>query len=174
MASFMNLNAIVEVLDRQDILWINRNGLPEDVEAEVTKLCRHYQNAGLEDRSTIRSAITRHAMVVVQNFVSKMATVAMQQKDKDALDCGLIALDLSNIMKVDFRDAFHHVSQLTFAANECGIDVVAQVATLIPDASPRLLEMFSHPSPARIVRDTEGNRTFWSPWTKSQSRTAEE
>lgn len=169
----MNLSAIFEALDRQDILWINRNGLPEDLEVEVTKLCRHYQNAGLEERSTIRSAITPTAMVVVQNFVSKMATVAMQQKDKDALDCALIALDLSNIMKVDYRDAFHHVSQLAFAANECGVDIVAQVTTLIPDASPRLLEMFSHPAPARIVRDTEGHLTFWSPWTKSQSRPVE-
>jgi len=60
-----------------------------------------------------------------------MATVAMQQKDKAALDLAVIAFDLSDIMRIDYRDAFGHVGQLAFAAKECGVDLIDRVRALV-------------------------------------------
>jgi hypothetical protein len=39
------------------------------------------------------------------SFSSHMATRAMQRKDREALGCRIIALHLSNIANVDFRDS---------------------------------------------------------------------
>jgi hypothetical protein len=93
-----------------------------------------------------------------------MAELAMQRKDGQALDLGLVAFDLSNIIGVDFRDAFGAISQLAFAANQCGVEPVDRATAVIPDLSPQLLEMFKHPRPARVTRDSHGNVVFWNPW----------
>ncbi len=163
-------DTIVENLDEQDVLRINKYGLSDDIEREVSALCTEYCRLDTKERGVMRSKLGRKGSVVVLSFVSRMATLAMQRKDVDALDRGLVALDLSNIMKIDFRDAIGYVARLAFAANRCGVELVGRGLAVIPEVSPKLLELLQNPGVPRVTRDGDGNLVFWSPWLKSKHK----
>jgi len=155
-----NLDAILKELDRQDLHAIVEAGIPLEIKTQIKVLCTAYRPAQLEAKKEIRSAVTRNATVVLLTFVSAMATLAMQEKNEEALDLGLVALDLSNIMQIDFRDAFTHVAQLAFAAVECGVNPAAHALSVIPEISAQLLEMFGHFKPPRVTRNSQGDLIF--------------
>jgi hypothetical protein len=156
-----NLNAIFKELDRQDLHAVVKGGIPTEIEMYIKSLCEVYRRAESDSKNEMRSAVTRNATVVLLAFVSAMATLAMQRKDVGSLDLALLAFDLSNIMRIDFRDAFTHVAQLAFAATECGVKLDDHARTIIPDISSQLLEMFGHSKPPRVRRDSEGKLIFW-------------
>jgi hypothetical protein len=150
-----NLTAILEYPERQDIHGLIQHGMPEELQREIKALCIEYRGATSEDRNAAKSAVVSqatNATVIILFFVSRMAELAMQQGDKEAIDLGLAALDLSNIMKVDFRDAGGSASRLAFAAERCGldIDIVERAQAMIPDLSPQLLRFLQHPRPPRV------------------------
>jgi hypothetical protein len=170
-----SLTAILENLERQDIYRLAKYGMPEELQREIKALCVEYRDATTEDRNAAKSAVISQATKatgVILSFVSRMAELAMQQGDKEALDLGLVALDLSNIMKVDFRDAGGAASRLAFAAERCGINVIDRAQAMIPDISPQLLLFLQHRKPPRVELDGEGKLIFWNPWSKTSQQDA--
>jgi hypothetical protein len=157
------LKKILEDLERRDSYSTLKLGMPPDVEREIGVLCAAYRSATAESRDAMRSAITRKATVLILSFASRMATLAMQRKDKEAVDLGLVALDLSNAVNVNSRDVLGQIAQLAFAAKECGVEVSDRAAAVVPEFSPQLLEMLKHPGLVRVVQDKQGKRVFWSP-----------
>jgi len=159
-------NEIIADLERQDIHRLLTRGMPEDIVAKIKLLCAAYRDVPLEERTTMRAGLPRRSSAVISIFSVHIATVAMQQKDKAALDLAVVAFDLSDIMRIDYRDAFGHVGRLAFAAKECGVDLMERVRALVHDISPRLMDMLAAPRFPRVVRDSEGNMVFWNPWRK--------
>lgn len=157
------LKEILEDLERRDSYSTLKLGMPQDVEREIGVLCAAYQNATAEGREAMRLAITRKATFVILHYSSRMATLAMQRKDKEVLDLGLVALDLSNAVNVNSRDVLGQIAQLAFAAKECGVEIPDRATAVLPEFSPQLLEMLKHPGLVRVVRDKQGKRVFWNP-----------
>ena len=151
---------ILQDLERRDSYSVMKLGIPPDVEREISVLCAAYRNT--ENPEAMKAAITRKATVLILVYVSRMATLAMQRKDKDSVDSGLVALDLSNAVNVDPREAAAHVAQLAFSAKECGLVLMDRATSLLSDISPQLLEMMKSPGLVRIVRDKQGRRVFWN------------
>jgi hypothetical protein len=154
------IKKILEDLERRDSYSVKKLGIPSDLEKEISVLCAAYR--GTENREAMKAAITRKGTVLILVYVSRMATLAMQRKDKDLVDSGLVALDLSNVVNVDTREAAAHVAQLAFSAKECGVMLVDRATAVISEVSPQLLEMMKNPGLVRIVRDKQGRRVFWS------------
>lgn len=151
---------ILEDLERRDSYNVMKLGMPPDLEREISVLCAAYKSS--ENRDAMKAAITRKATVLILVYVSRMATLAMQRKDKELVDSGLVALDLSNAVNVDPREAAAHVAQLAFSAKECGVGLIERAKAVIPNVSGQLHEMMKNPSLVRIVRDKQGRRVFWS------------
>jgi hypothetical protein len=158
-----NVGEILDELDRQDLHAIVNGEMPASIDAHIKALCAIYRHARPEVRKEMRSMVSRNATVVLLSFVSSAAILAIQTRDKEALDLGLAAFDLSNIMEIDFRDSFSHVAQLALAATECGVKPEDHARVIIPDISPQLLNMLGHSKPPRIIQDTEGRPVFWKP-----------
>jgi hypothetical protein len=158
-----NVGEIFEELDRQDIHASVNGEMPATLDADIRTLCGIYRRAEPEFKKEMRSKVTRNATVALLSFVSSVATLATQKKDEGALDLGLLAFDLSDIMRIDFRDAFGHVAQLAFAATECGLRPEDRARAVIPDISARFLDMLSHSKPPKVVQDSEGKLVFWKP-----------
>jgi hypothetical protein len=156
-------NAIVQNLERQDIHRMLRSGMAEEMALEVRNLCLEYIAADTEKRRFMKSAITQQASPVVLHFTSRMATLAMQRGDKEAIDLGLAAFDLSNIMLIDPRDAFGPIGRLAFAAEQCDVDLLDRATVIIGGISPQLMQVFTGPKPAQVERDAEGNLCFGTP-----------
>jgi hypothetical protein len=169
-----NLGAILTRLEQQDLHQILTHGMSEEVEKDVRNLCTAYQSATIERRTAIKAGIAGKSAWIALAFVSRMATLAMQQKNKDALDLGLVAFDLSNIMTLDPRDAFAPIGRLAFAAKECDVDLIERATAIISDMSPQLMQVIKNPKPPRVVRDDEGNLMFWGPWLTSKQRNVTE
>ena len=153
------IKKILEDLERRDS-YVMRLGIPPDIEREISLLCAAYRNT--DNPEAIKAAITRKATVFILDYVSRMATLAMQRKDKDSLDSGLVALDLSNALNVDPREAAAHVAKLAFSAKECGVVLMDRATAVLTEISPPLLEMMKNPGLVRIVRDKQGRRVFWT------------
>lgn len=163
----MNVNEIakiVEELGQQDLYEIVKHGLPENIRRCLIALAREYRNSNSEDKTAIKSLVNQKDRSVILAFVTGMATEAMQERSVESLDIALVAFDLSDIMRVDFRDAFGHISQLAAASKACGIDLVEHAVAVIPVISPRLMGMLNDPGEARIMRDSKGKPVFWSRW----------
>jgi hypothetical protein len=170
-----NLNATLKLLGQQDIHKLLTGGMPEPLVEEIKARCSEYQIASPEGRSQAKAAVLteRAGTAVILIFVTRMATLAMQLKDKEALDIGLVALDLSSVMKVDYRDAMGPASVLAFAAKECGVDIVERAKVMIPDISPQLTLFLAEPGQPKLARDGEGRLIFWNPWSKSPQTVVE-
>jgi hypothetical protein len=159
-----NLDPVFKEMDQQDILRVTRHGLSEELVERIRVLCAAFRRAQPEMRDEMRTAVTAKATAVLLRFVTAMAVLAAQKKDKEALDLGLVAFDLSNIMRIDFRDAGIPVARLAFSATECGVRPVDRASVVIPDISPRLLKMLSYEQPAIVlIRDRAGNTAFSDP-----------
>src|SRR5882757_5618662 len=159
-----NLDTVFKEMDQQDIFRVTRRGLPEELVGRIRLLCEAYRGAQPEIREEMRTAVTAKATVVLLSFMTAITALAAQRKDKQALDLGLAALDLSNIMRIDPRDAFIPVAQLAFAAIQCGIEPGERASRVLPDISPRLLEMFRYEQPPTILlQDSAGNPVFRHP-----------
>ena len=154
------IKKILEGLERRDSYSVMKLGIPPDIEREISVLCAAYRNT--DNPEAMKAAITRKATLLILVYVSRMATLAMQRKDKDSLDSGLVALDVSNAVIVDPREAAAHVAKLAFSAKECGVVLMDRAKALLTDISPQLLEMIKNPGLVRIVRDKQGRRVFWT------------
>ena len=159
-----DLDTVFKEMDRQDLLAVTRHGLSDDLLRRIRVLCTEYRRVQPETRNEMRTAVTSNATVVLLRFVTAMAVLAAQKKDKEALDLGLVAFDLSNIMRIDFRDAYIPVARLAFAATECGVRPADRASVVIPDISPRLVEMFTYKQPLTFLTDdSAGNPVFSHP-----------
>lgn len=154
----------IELVERQDIYQMLKHGMSEEVAKQIEAFCIEYRGADHARQSEMKSAISRKGTVIFLGFVGHIATLAMQRKDREALDIGILAFDLSNIMDVDFRDAFGSISQLAFAASECGVQLADRMPEVVGKVSSRLLKMLIDPKPARVTRDERGNLVFWRSW----------
>ena len=160
-----NLSATLDKLEKQEFHALLKHGLPEEMEKEIRALCVEYWGAYSESRKAMKSATARKGSAVIQMFSTRMATVAMQKKDKECLDLAVVAFDLGNTMEIDFRDAYGSIAQLAFAATECGVDLVSRAQAVIFDISPQLIEMLKQPLPPRLARDDDDNLVFRNPWS---------
>ena len=89
-----------------------------------------------------------------------MATRAMQRKDKEALSSGLIALHLSNIANIDFRDSLGAIDRRVLSAQHCGLQVTEYASIVCPDLSPKLVEFMRNPRPVKVGPDAHGDLVF--------------
>ena len=115
-----HLAEILEDLQRRDIYKVWKYGVPEDLERQLESLCGEYRNGSRSSRDALTTAInqskaTNRAQWFLLSFSSHMAIRAMQRKDKESLSSGIIALHLSNIANIDFRDSFEAIGQLAFS-----------------------------------------------------------
>lgn len=160
-----HLAAILEDLERRDIYKVWKHGVPEDLERQLESLCAEYRNGSPSSRDALTTAInhrkaTNRAQWFLLSFSSHMATRAMQRKDKETLSSGIIALHLSNIANIDFRDSFGAIGQLAFSAQQCGIRLVEYASLVCPDLSPRLVEFMKNPGPVKVGPDAHGDLVF--------------
>jgi hypothetical protein len=153
-------DTVVKNLERQDLHRMLRDGMSDDVAQEVKSLCMEYIAQNTEMRTAMKSAITRKASSALLYFTSRMATLAMQRLEKEAIDLGLAAFDLSNIMQIDPRDAFAPVGRLVFAAKLCDVDLLERAKAIFNDISPQLMKIIANPRPAQVARDAKGNLIF--------------
>lgn len=164
----MEINHIAEILEdleRRDIHKVWKYGITEDLEGQLESLCAEYKNGSQSGRGALTTAInyrkaTNGAQWFLLNFSSHMATHAMRHKDKEALSSGIIALHLSNIANIDFRDSFGAIGGLAFAAQECGLELAAIASEVCPDLSPKLIEFMKSPRPVKIGRNANGDLVF--------------
>jgi hypothetical protein len=160
----------LEALDQQDLYRVMRQGVLQDITDKIEFVCSEYRTASAGAKWEIRLAVSRRATVVLLGFVHRRATLAVQERSTTALEQGLIALHLSNIIDIDFRDAFHPVGCLLAAGRECGADASERAIEVLPDLSPRLASMFNQTAPLIIIRDAGGNVAFQRPGTSKQNR----
>jgi hypothetical protein len=165
-----SMNAVVQDLEKQDIHRLLSEGMSSELVDELEGVCESYLEADAERRKNMRATITGKGTSVILIFLGQVANRALQLKDIGAIDVGIAALDLSNIMNIDYRDAFGPASVLSYAAKQCGIDVVHRARTLLPEISSELIELLSRPKQPRLARDVDGNVVFWNPWSKSLPR----
>lgn len=151
---------ILENLERQDVYRVWKHGMPEELEGQIRVLCTEYKNGSSDGKSALRAAITRHAGWFILSFVSRMAIVTMRRKDKDALTDGIIALHLSKIAEIDFRDAYGPTARLAFGAQQLGINLAEWTTVVCPEISPVLLEFMRRPGPVNVGPDSDGNLVF--------------
>jgi hypothetical protein len=120
----MEMNRVAEILEdlyRRDIYKVSKHGITEDLERQLEALCAEYRNGSPSRRAALTSAInyrkaTNRAQWLLLNFSSHMATRSMQRKDKEALSSGIIALHLSNVADIDFRDSLGAIARLAYGA----------------------------------------------------------
>jgi hypothetical protein len=84
----------------------------------------------------------------------------MQRKDKEALSSGIIALHLSNIANIDYRDSGGVIARLAYAAQQCGLELAEYTTAICPDLSPKLMEWIRKPGPVNVGPDVDGNLVF--------------
>jgi hypothetical protein len=155
-----NTTEILKDLERQDIWHVRKQGMPQDLERQIKALCIDYMGAGLDGQKAIRSAITRKAGWFILSFAVDMATLAMKRKDNEALTLGIVALRISNILIVDYRDAYEPIAMLALAAQQCGFEPAEYTMLVCPDFPSEFLEWFSKPGPLMVVPDAEGSFVF--------------
>jgi hypothetical protein len=148
----MNVAEILEDLERRDIDKVWKHGITEDLESQLEWLCAEYRNGSPSDRGALTTAInyrkaTNRAQWFLLSFSSQMATCAMQRKDKEALS-SVIALHLSNIANIDFRDSLGAFDRLAFSAQHCGLQVTEYASLVCPDLSPKLV-VHEEPAPSQ-------------------------
>jgi hypothetical protein len=148
-----DISNVLDTLERQDFHALLTKGLPDEISNQIGNFCKEYRSTSLELRSALKSKVSRKTTAVMLLFVRDMAKLAMRQKDRERVDLGLIALDLSNIANVDWRDALAPASQLAFAAKQCNIDVVDRARKVIPDLPSILEEMLKHPKVPHLTKE---------------------
>ncbi len=157
--------AILEDLERRDIHKVWKHGITAELERQLESLCAGYRSGSPSSRGALTTAInyrkaTNRAQWFLLSFSSHMATRAMQHKNKEALSSGIIALHLSNIANIDFRDSFGAINRLAFSAQQCGLEVTEYASLVCPDLSPRLVEFMKNPSPVKVGPDANGDLVF--------------
>jgi hypothetical protein len=167
-----NLEQILSSLEQQDVHDLLSHGMSVAVEGQIRDVCVEYVRVSRQEQEAIKSKITRKAVAVFGIFITRMATLAMQARDTESLDIGLTALDISNIVDIDSRDAYGAIGRLAFAAKRCDVSLADRAKLTIPNASLRLLELFEHPKQPRVTRDQSGNLVFWSAWSNATRRNA--
>jgi hypothetical protein len=160
-----HIAGILEDLERRDIYKVSKHGITEDLERQLESLCAEYRNGTPSDRGALTTAInyrnaTNRAQWLLQSFSSHMATRAMQRKDRVALSSGIIALHLSNVAHIDFRDSLGTIARLAYAAQQCGLELAEYTTAVCPDVSPKLMEWIRKPSPVNVGPDVDGNLVF--------------
>jgi hypothetical protein len=156
---------ILEDLERRDVYKVWKHGIMEDLERQLESLCAEYRKGSPSDRGALTTAInsrkaTNRAQWFLLSFSSHMATRAMQRKDEEALSSGIIALHLSNIENIDFRDSLGAVARLAFSARHCGLQVTEYASLVCPDLSPKLVEFMKNPRPVKVGPDAHGDLIF--------------
>jgi hypothetical protein len=150
---------------QQDIYRTSKHGMSPELEEDLTTLCTEYRQASAEYRNLISSAISRKATWFLLAFVHRLSTHALQQKDIQALNLGLIALGLSNIVNIDWRDGMGGITQLAYVAELCGLKIADQAIAVIPDLSPKLLDLIKkltrEPIVMHLKEDADGKPIFW-------------
>jgi len=160
------LRLIIRDLEHQDLHNILTSGLSERTQGGLHAICTNYLGAEKETREIMKLEIPRKVASILTYYVSRMATVAMQQQDKAAIDLGLAAFDLSNVIHIDPREAFGPISRLAFAATQCGVDLPNRATAVIRHISPNLKQMLENPSVPRVLRNEQGKPIFANPWAK--------
>jgi hypothetical protein len=164
----MEMNHVAEILEdlgRRDIYKVSKHGITEDLERQLESLCAEYRNGSPSGRGALTSAInyrkaTNRAQWLLLSFSSHMATRAMQRQDKEALSSGIIALHLSNIANIDYRDSGGVIARLAYAAQQCGLELAEYTTAICPDVSPKLMEWIRKPGPVNVGPDADGNLVF--------------
>src|SRR5262249_10569844 len=105
------------------------------------QLCPDYLSASADERSAIRSAVSRRSGIVsmLVSYVHRAATQLHAPPDREWLLRGLAAASIENCGQ-DYRDTFLALADLWVAAEAGGIDpqpAFAQVARLSDAARPR-------------------------------------
>jgi hypothetical protein len=163
-----DMDLILHDLEKQDVHRTLRYGISEEVAKQMEGLCAIYRTAQPEDKAAMRSKMTGKTSWMFLAFSGRSATIAMQQRDVRAIDLGLVAFDLSNVMRVgDLRDTFGPIAQLAYAARECGVSIVDRAVLIIPDISPQLMLGLEHPRTPRVTRGDDGKLVFRNPWSTS-------
>ena len=162
------MNHVAEILEdlyRRDIYKVSKHGITEDLERQLESLCAEYRNGSPSGRGALTRAInyrkaTNRAQWLLLNFSSHMATRSMRRKDKEALSSGIIALHLSNVANIDFRDSLETIARLSYAAQQCGLELAEYTTAICPDVSPKLMEWIRKPGPVNVGPDADGNLVF--------------
>jgi len=84
----------------------------------------------------------------------------MQRKDRVALNSGIIALHLSNVANIDYRDSWGAIARLAHAAQQCGLELAEYTTVVCPDVSPKLMEWIRQLGPVNVGPDVDGNPVF--------------
>jgi len=160
-----HIAGILEDLERADIYAVSKHGITEDLEGQLESLCTEYRNGSPSGRGALTIAInhkkaTNRAQWFLLSFSSHMATRAMQRKDRVALSSGIIALHLSNVANIDYRDSWGTIARLAYAAQQCGLELAEYTTAVCPDVSPKLMEWIRQPGPVNVGPDVDGNPAF--------------
>jgi hypothetical protein len=154
------ISEILNGLEKQDIFRVWKSGMPPEMERRIRVLCTEYKNQTPDSRTGLRSAIKQKAGWFILAFVNRMAIVALRANDKSALTDGVIALHLSRITEVDFRDAYEPVARLAFCAKQLGIDLAEWSLAVCPEISSTLVKFMRNPGPVNVGPDADGNLSF--------------
>ena len=161
-----HIDRILHNLEKQDVHRTLKYGISKEIAKQIESLCTAYEISQSNEKAAMRSKVTSKTAWMLLAFSGYSATLAMQQRDARTIDLGLVAFDLSNVMRVgDLRDTFGPIAQLAYAAKECGVSIVDRAVGIIPDMSPELRLFFEQPRIPRVTRDDQGNPIFHNPWS---------
>lgn len=131
------------------------NPLPVPYDHAITELVRAYRQAGSKDRQALQDAVQASRPHPLLVYAERMASLAVQQHDRDRVLDGLLALAISGPMP-DPHDPLFGAAMLYHSAGRLGEDAQllfdAAAALAAPSAAHTLLTFTRERAP--------GNRTL--------------
>ena len=160
-----DVTKLLRSIESKDIYSIAKGGMSDEIQQELTTLCSFYSSATSVEKARIREEINARTTTILLGFVSRMATLALGG-NTPMLDVGLLAVELSNVVQVDMRDAFGPLSQLSYAAKLHKVDLISRAELVIPDIADGIIPVLRNPLTPRTMRDSEGRLMFVNPFKR--------
>ena len=154
------ISEILESMETLDVHGVWKGGMSPDTARQIAVLCEKYREMDSGVRAAMRSAVSRKAGWFILAFVSRMALVAVREKDREALANGILALILSKTAEVDYRDAYKPIAKLAYAARQCGVDLAEYSMETCPETPVALIGFMRKPGPVKVGPDADGNLVF--------------
>jgi hypothetical protein len=128
--------------------------VPDPRDVKVAQLIKTWMGLSDEDRSEAQSQVSRQQSFVLQTFGERMASLAVRERNPEALLLGLLALGIEG-GSYDWRDNYLIVPLHYDAAQRIGANpapIFDNVANLVGGTFAKYLRMFlQDPQPIEVM-----------------------
>lgn len=161
----MTLESMISNLEAVDLYAVSQHGLGLFAKLQLQSLCEIFISSNAEIQGYIRSITTRKVSWLLTSFATDQLSQGLNNPSEFSLKFAVSALDLAEIVSIDYRDSISLIAELQYLAQLLNVELINFCNSVLPLTSREILDQFkqdySLESVGLIVAvNREGIRSF--------------